>query len=281
MVSKIAFQGSFGANSDLACRQFYPNLQTIACSSFDQVFDMVTKGQADYGMIPLENSYAGRVAEIHNLLHDINVSVVAEHFLRIGNNLAAIKGTKISDIKEVYSHPQALMQCRGNLAKTNFKQIPFSNTAEAAKFIANAGDHSKAAICSELAAKINNLEIIRENWQDSDNNLTLFVVISKRGIDPDPKNGKVLTTMLFTVRNIPGALYKCLGGLATNNVNMVKLESYIPSGDSKQAKFFISIEGHPSQSNVSLALEEMGFFSKSVKVLGVYSADKTRFKDSE
>lgn len=278
-VKKIAFQGTLGANSDLACRQFYPDYQTIPHSSFFDVFKAVENGEVDFGMIPLENSYAGRVSEIHNLLQDGNISIIAEHFVRIEHQLAGIAGTKLTDIKEIYSHPQALMQCRKNLSAMNVKQIECSNTAEAAKFISGQSDKSKAALCSKLAAELNDLEIIKSNLQDvGDDNFTIFIVIAKEAFDPDPKFGKVITTILFTVRNIPGAVYKALGGFATNNVNLLKWESYIPSGKSSQAKFFISIEGHPSEQNVGLALEEVGFFSRSVKLLGVYYADKARYE---
>lgn len=279
MAKKIAFQGVKGANSDIACRSFYPDFETVAKGSFFDVFKAVENGEVDYGMIPLENSYAGRVSEIHNLLQDGNTSIVAEHFVKIEHQLAAISGTKLEDIKEIYSHPQALMQCRKNLAKLDVKQIECSNTAEAARFVAEAKDKSKAALCSKLAADLNKLEIIKSNLQDSgDDNFTVFIVISKQAFDPDPEKGKVITTMLFTVRNIPGAVYKALGGFATNGVNLLKWESYIPSGKSSQAKFFISIEGHPSEHRVALALEEVGFFSKSVKVLGVYYADPARYQ---
>jgi prephenate dehydratase len=279
MTKKIAFQGVVGANSDIACRKFYPEYESIAKSSFFDVFKAVNNKEVNYGMIPLENSYAGRVSEIHNLLQDGNISIVAEHFAKIEHYLSGIKGTKIEDIKEIHSHPQALMQCRKNLSKMNVSQIERSNTAKAAKFIASQNDKSKAALCSKLAAELNGLEIIKKDMQDKvDGNFTVFIVISKDAIDPDPEKGKVITTMLFTVRNIPGAVYKALGGFATNNVNLLKWESYIPSGKSSQAKFFISIEGHPSQRNVSLALEEVGFFSKTVKLLGVYYADKARYE---
>ena len=279
MTKKIAFQGTFGANSNLACLDFYPEYQAIPCDSFNEVFELVAAKEADLGIIPLENSYAGRVSEIHNLLQDSNLSIVAEHFLKIEHHLAAISGTKLEDIKEVYSHPQALMQCKNHLAKMKVKLINHSNTAQAAEFIKNSNDKSKAAICSKLAAKLNNLDIIEEHLEDDrGSNITTFVAISKNAIDPDPAKSQVITTLLFTVRNIPGALYKVLGGFATNNVNMIKLESYIPGGtSSSQAKFFISIEGHPNQKNVSQALEELGFFSKSVKVLGIYYADKNRY----
>ena len=279
MKNKIAFQGSFGANSDLACRRFYPNFETIPHISFLDVFNAVENGETQYGIIPLENSYAGRVSEIHDLLQNSNVFIVAEHFCKIEHHLCALKGTDLSEIKEIYSHPQALMQCKNNLKSLNASQFNYSNTADAAKFVQESKDRNKAALCSDLAAKIYDLEIIKHNMEDvKDDNMTVFVVISKKAIDPDPEKGKIITTMLFTVRNIPGSLYKALGGFATNGINMIKLESYIPGGISKQAKFFISIEGHPSQANVGLALEEVGFFSKKIKVLGVYYADKIRFE---
>lgn len=277
----IAFQGSVGANSHLACSQFYPDHEANAFQTFQDVFQAVESGQADYGMIPLENSYAGRVSEIHNLLLMRNVSIVAEHFLPISHNLAVVQGAKIEDITEVYSHPQALMQCQNNLRAMNILARDYSNTAKAAEFVALSQDLSKAAICSELAARNNNLQILRTNMQDSGNdNVTIFIVIAKDGIDPAPEEGMVLTTMLFTIRNITGSLYKALGGFATNGVNMVKLESYIPGGSSNQAKFFITIQGHPADPKVALSLEELGFFSKGVKLLGVYHADKRREKSN-
>jgi prephenate dehydratase len=272
----IAFQGSLGANSNLACNKFYPDFEVKAFSTFYDVFKAVEKGEVKYGMIPLENSYAGRVSEIHNLLQDSNVFIVAEHFFPITHNLVALDGATIDGVKEVISHPQALMQCQNNLRDLGVKTREFSNTAEAAKFVAESGDKSKAAICSKVAAEINGLKIIKENFQDLNGNMTVFVVISKDAIDPNPQDKAVITTLIFSIRNISGALYKALGGFATNNVNMLKLESYIPGGVSSQAKFFIMIEGHPNQKNVALALEELGFFSKSVKLLGIYHADKAR-----
>jgi prephenate dehydratase len=277
MTKNIAFQGTFGANSDLACRNFYAGFETVPCDSFERVFELVASKNADLGMIPLENSYAGRVAEIHHLLHDSNLYIVAEHFVKIEHHLAAIPGTKLNEVEEIYSHPQALMQCKQSLSKLKAKTISYTNTAKAAEFIKQSGDKTKAALCSKLAAELNGLELIQKNLEDDkEENTTIFITISREPFDPDPKQGKVITTMLFAVRNIPGALYKALGGFATNGVNMIKLESYIPGGVSKQAKFFISIEGHPSENKVALALEEVGFFSKSVKVLGVYYADKNR-----
>ena len=274
----IAFQGANGANSNLACLKFYPEMQAKAFDSFYDVFLAVENNEAKYGIIPLENSYAGRVAEIHDLLQRHDVSIVAEHFFPITHNLVGLRGAKLEDIKEVLSHPQALMQSQENLRQLGVKITEFSNTAKAAERIANLGDKSKGALCSKLASDLFNLEIIKENMQDSGNdNVTIFIVISKHQQDVDPQKDKIITALLFTIRNIPGALYKALGGFATNGVSLVKLESYIPSGASKQAKFFISIEGHPSEKNVALGLEELGFFSKNVKLLGVYYADKARF----
>jgi prephenate dehydratase len=273
----IAYQGSMGANSNLACIKFYPKSQNKAYATFYDVFNAVENGEAKYGMIPLENSYAGRVSEIHNLLQKHDVSIIAEHFFPISHHLVGVKGAKISDIKEVYSHPQALMQSQNNLRKLNVNVIESSNTAISAKLIADMQDKSKGAICSKLACDINNLEILQENIQDFGNdNITIFIVIAKKPIDIDQNDGKIITALLFTIRNIPGSLYKALGGFATNSVSIIKLESYIPGGISNQAKFFITIDGHPAQKNVALALEELGFFSRNVKLLGVYHADKAR-----
>lgn len=278
MKKVIAFQGSVGANSDLACQKFYPDFEANSHASFADVFAAVESGEAVYGMIPLENSYAGRVSEIHNLLQDSNVAIVAEHFFAVEHHLAALDGAKLEDIKEVYSHPQALMQCQNSLQKLNVKLCESSNTAIAAKLVAESGDKSKAALCSQKAAEINGLKILQQNLQDSGkDNVTIFVVIAKEFADPDPEIAPVITTLLFTIRNVTGSLYKSLGGFATANVNMIKLESYIPGGVSHKAKFFISIEGHPKQNAVADALAELGFFTENVKLIGVYYGDKSRF----
>lgn len=279
MKKTIAFQGAVGANSDLACNKFYQDFTAQSYASFSDVFAAVEKGEAAYGMIPLENSYAGRVAEIHNLLQNSNVAIVAEHFFPIEHHLAGLDGSRLEDIKEVFSHPQALMQCQNNLQKLKVEPREYSNTAKAAEFIAKTGDKSKAALCSQKAAEINGLKILQQNLQDSGaDNVTIFVVIAKEFADPNAEDAPVITTVLFTIKNITGALYKALGGFATNNINMIKLESYIAGGSSKQAKFFISIVGHPSQKGVADALSELGFFSQNVKLIGVYYADKRRFE---
>lgn len=281
MTDKIAFQGILGSYSSMACQDYYPDMEKVACPTFTDVFDAVEKGDVKYGMIPLENSYAGRVSEIHNLLKCKEVSIVAEHFQEIRHHLVGLAKSDIDNIKEVYSHPQALMQCGQNLKEYNFKLHDCSNTAVAAKKIAEMNDISKAAICSEMAANTHGLKIIKNDLQDIEDNTTVFVVIAKNAIHPQTKSRPIITTLLFTIRNIPASLYKSLGGFATNNINMIKIESYIPGGFSNQAEFFISFLGSPEDRSVNLALEELGFFSKKVKVLGVYHADKKRIIEIE
>jgi prephenate dehydratase len=273
----IAFQGIAGANSDMACREAYPYMETKAYATFEDAMHAVEKGEATLCMIPIENSKAGRVAEIHNLLKATNLSIVGEHFQRVEHQLMAPKGTKLKDIKEVYSHPQALMQCKENIKKLELKPKEYSNTAIAAKDVAEWGDKTKAAIASKLSAELYGLDIIKANVEDDHDNTTVFIAMSAEHKDPNPDDGHVITSLLFTARNIPAGLYKALGGFATNHVNLLKIESYIPSGSSEMAQFFISFEGHPATKKVQLALEELGFFCKKVKVLGVYHADPKRF----
>lgn len=274
----IAFMGVEGANADLACRQVQPYMHTLACPSFDDVFEAVAAGKAQLGMIPIENSQAGRVAEIHNLLPKSNLHIVGEYFQPIEHCLMAPKGATLETIKDVYSHPQALMQCREHLRELKVSNHTYSNTAAAAKDVAAWGDASKAAIASPLAAQLYNLQVLKEHLQDADTNTTVFVIIAREPVDPNPQKERVMTTVLFTIRNIPAALYKSLGGFATNGVNILKLESYIPGGmKNEAAQFFLSFEGHPNEKHVQRALEELGFFCKKVQVLGVYAADKKRF----
>ena len=271
----IAFMGVEGANGDLACRQNYPYMTTLPLASFEDVFDAVATGRVKYGMVPIENSHAGRVAEIHNLLPRTHLCIVAEHIEKIEHHLYGVPGAKIEDIREVYSHQQALMQCRSYIHAHKLTPHTHSNTATAARDVAQWGDKSKAAICSALAGELYQLTKLADAIQDSDDNATLFVTIAREPVDPDPAEGMVLTSILFTVRNIPAALYKSLGGFATNGVNMLKLESYIQAGTSN-AEFFMTFEGHPDQRPVQLAIEELGFFTQKVNVLGVYPADKKR-----
>jgi len=275
----IAFMGVEGANADLACRQAAPYMHTLACASFDDVFEAVSTGKVKLGMIPIENSQAGRVAEIHNLLPKSKVHVVGEYFQHIQHQLVAPKGATLESVKDVYSHPQALMQCREHLRELSVATHAYSNTAAAAKDVAAWNDTSKAAIASSLAAELYGLTVLKDKFQDADNNTTVFIIISLDPGDIDPEKQRVITTLLFTIRNIPAALYKSLGGFATNGVNVVKLESYIPAGvKNEAAQFFLSFEGHPNEKNAQRALEELGFFCKKVQILGVYPADSKRFE---
>jgi prephenate dehydratase len=274
----IAFQGSKGANSNLACEKFYPEFEAQAFSGFVDVFQAVSSGKVEMGMIPLENSSAGRVSEIHELLQEYNVSIIAEHFVEIEHCLASVKGATIQDIKKVYSHPQALMQCKNNLRELGVEACESSNTAEAAKFVFSTQNKSKAALCSKVAAQVNGLEIIKEKMQDLQNNSTLFIVISQHKPEVNSEVLPVITSIIFTIKNYPGSLYKAIGSFATNSVGMMQIESFIRGGASKQAAFFVIIEGHENQQNVSQALKELEFFAKDVKVLGSYYADKSRFQ---
>lgn len=272
----IAFMGVEGANADLACRQNYPYMQTLPCASFEDVFAAVAEGKAKYAMVPIENSQAGRVAEIHNLLPRTNLHIVAEHFQKVEHGLYGVPGATLADVKHAYSHHQGLLQCRSFIREHQLASHIHDNTATAAKDVAGWGDKSKAAICSRLAGELYGLNLLADNIQDAEDNETLFVVMAGEPVDPDPEAGKVLTSLFFTLRNIPSALYKALGGFATNQVNMVKLESYIRGGAQGTAQFFMTFEGHPRERSVQLAIEELGFFTQRVNVLGVYPADKAR-----
>lgn len=273
---KIAFMGVEGANADLACRQNYPYMTTLPCDSFEDVFEAVAKGRAKYGMVPIENSQAGRVAEMHTLLPRTSLHIVAEHIQKIEHHLYGIAGATLETVKDVYSHHQGLLQCRKFINEHKFTTHIHPNTATAARDVAQWKDPTKAAICSALAGELNQLTRLADTVQDAADNETLFVVLASEPVDPDPQQGLVLTSLVFTVRNIPAALYKSLGGFATNNVNMIKLESYIRAGANSSAQFFMTFEGHPRERPVQLAIEELGFFTQKVNVLGVYTADKGR-----
>ena len=251
-------------------------MTTLPLNSFEEVFAAVAEGKAKYAMIPIENSQAGRVAEIHNLLPRTNLSIVAEHIQKIEHHLYGLVGATLADVKDVYSHHQGLLQCRGFITEHKLKTHIHDNTATAARDVAVWGDKSKAAICSALAGELYQLTRIAENIHDAEDNETLFVTLSKDPVDPDPADGKVLTSLFFTLRNIPAALYKSLGGFATNGVNIIKLESYIRAGANASAQFFMTFEGHPNEKHVQLSIEELGFFTHKVNLLGVYAADKSR-----
>ncbi len=273
----VAFMGVYGSNSDVACRQAYPYMDTMPCDDFETAFKAVEEGHAKYCLIPVGNSYAGRVAEIHNIIPATSLSIVNEYFLKVEHQLCGIKGATLETVKEAYSHPQALLQCNKTLKSLNIKPVQYSSTSQAAKDVAAWNDKSKAAITSKLAKELYGLELIKENIEDAHDNHTLFLAFAKEPVDPDPKKEKfIITSMVFTTRNIPAGLYKALGGFATNNVNIIKLESYIPEGESSSAQFFISFEGSPQEKHVQRAIEELGFFTKKTKLLGVYPGHKNR-----
>ncbi|MES2983651.1 MAG: prephenate dehydratase domain-containing protein [Pseudomonadota bacterium] len=274
----IAFMGVEGANADLACRQNYPYMKTLGLHSFEDVFNAVAAGRAKYAMIPIENSQAGRVAEIHNLLPRTQLHIVAEHVQKIDHHLYGVPGATLAEVTDVYSHHQGLLQCRSFIGEHTLTTHIHDNTATAARDVAQWKDKSKGAICSALAGELYQLTKLADTIQDADDNETLFVTLASEPVDPDPADGLVLTSLFFTVRNIPAALYKSLGGFATNNVNMIKLESYIRAGANSSAQFFMTFEGHPREKPVQLAIEELGFFTQKVNVLGVYPADKSRVR---
>jgi len=274
--SVIAFQGSPGAYSDMACRAVFPEMTTMPCASFEDTFAAVAKGRASLAMIPVENSNAGRVADIHHLMPDSGLHIVGEHFQEVDHQLLAPAGATTQTIRVVHSHVQALSQCRKFLRAKGLKPAVHADTAGAAAEVAERGDPTQAAIASRLAAEIYALRTLQDNIQDTPHNVTRFLIMSRDPIDPDPAEGPVLTTFVFRVRSVPAALYKALGGFATNGVNLTKLESYILDGHFTVAQFYADIEGHPDERLVRLALEELSFFSREVKILGVYPAHPYR-----
>ena len=277
----IAFQGLPGASSNVACNAARPDLEPLPCDSFDDAFAAVAEGRASLGMIPIENSVAGRVADIHHLLPESGLHIVGEFFQRVKHQLLAPRGAALDGVERVYSHVHALAQCRGLIRELRLDARVAADTAGAAAEVAARGDPSAAAIASSLAAEIYGLDILRSDVEDAAHNTTRFVLMAREPIDPDPEAGPVLTTFVFKVRNIPAALYKAMGGFATNGVNMLKLESYLLEGSFTSAQFYADVEGHPSQAPVRLAFEELGFFSRSVSILGVYPADPWRHQNSD
>jgi prephenate dehydratase len=273
---KIVFQGEPGANSHLACREAYPDFEPVACPTFEDAFAAVSGGEAALGMIPVENSIAGRVADIHHLMPNSGLHIVSEWFLPVKHQLMAPKGAALSGIKTVESHVHALGQCRNIIRKLKVKAIVAADTAGSAREVAERGDPSCAAIASRLAAEIYGLNILAEDVEDEAHNTTRFIVLARDAKWAEPGNGPVVTTFIFRVRNIPAALYKAMGGFATNGVNMTKLESYMIGGNFFATMFYSDIEGHPDDHNVTLALKELEYFSKETKILGVYPAHPYR-----
>ena len=275
---KIAFQGEPGANSHLAVAEAYPDAEPMPCATFEDALTAISSGEADLGMIPIENSVAGRVADIHHLMPTAKLHIIAEHFLPIRNQLMAPYGATLKGLKTVESHIMALGQCRKYIRKLGIKAVVAADTAGAAKDVAERGDPSCAAIASRLAAKIYGLNILAENVEDEAHSTTRFVVLSREQKDARRGTVPIVTTFVFQVRNIPAALYKGLGGFATNRVNMTKLESYMIEGNFFATQFYADVEGHPDEPNLKLALEELAFFSKELTILGVYPAHPFRAK---
>ena len=271
----IAFQGAHGAYSDMSCRAVFPDLETLPCDSFDQAFRAVMDGRSDLAMIPVDNTIAGRVADVHHLMPQGDLFIIGEHFQPINHMLLGLPGTKLGDVKHVHSHVHAIPQCRKFLNKLQVKSHVHADTAGAAKEIAAKGDAQHAAIASELAAEIYNLEILERDIEDQAHNVTRFLILSTEPHFPDPDEDDVITSLLFEVRNIPASLYKALGGFATNGLSMTKLESYVDE-QFQAARFFCDIEGHHESPSFQRALEELGFFAKDVKLLGTYKAHPFR-----
>jgi prephenate dehydratase len=275
---RVAFQGVPGAYSHLACKAARPDLEPLPCPSFEDAFDAVRKGRAVEAMIPIENSVAGRVAEIHHLIPEAGLNIVGEHFQRVNHHLLAPKGATLDTIRTVQSHVQALDQCRESMKKLGLKRVVGADTAGSAAEIARAGDVTRAAIASSLAGEIYGLKSLRKDLEDAEHNTTRFVILSKKATRADIRKGPAVTTFVFRVKNRPAALYKAMGGFATNGVNMTKLESYMMGGKFTATQFYSDVEGHPDEPGFGHALEELGFFSDMVKIIGVYPAHPYRFK---
>jgi prephenate dehydratase len=271
----IAFQGAFGAYSDLACRHVFPDMTTLPCAQFEDAFAAVREGRAALAMIPIENSVAGRVADIHHLMPGSGLHIIGEHFERVEHHLLALRGAGLRQIRAVRSHVHALSQCRDLIRGLGLEPIVAADTAGAAAEIAARGDPSVAAIASELAGRIYGLVSLKQNIEDAEHNTTRFLIMSSDPRRPPPGTLSV-TTFVFRVRNVPAALYKALGGFATNGINITKLESYMLDGAFTATQFYADVEAHPLDRPLALALEELAFFSREVKILGVYPAHPLR-----
>lgn len=276
----IAFQGEHGAYSDMSCRAVFPDLETIPCDSFDQAFNSVMDGTSDLAMIPVDNTIAGRVADVHHLMPKGDLFIIGEHFQPINHMLLGLPGAKTEDIKHVHSHVHAIPQCREFLNSQGLKSHVHADTAGAAREIANVKDPTHAAIASELASKIYNLDILERDIENQSRNVTRFLILSKEPHFPEVDEENIITSLLFEIRNIPASLYKALGGFATNGISMTKLESYVDE-NFQAARFFCDLEGHPESPAFERALEELGFFAKDVKLLGTYKAHPFRTKNTE
>jgi prephenate dehydratase len=281
----IAYQGEPGANSDIACRDRYPDWETLPCASFEDVFAAIQEGRADLGMIPIDNSLAGRVADIHHLLPKSDLHIVGEYFMPIHFQLLGVPGSSLSTIKSVHSHVHALGQCRRIIGSLGLKPVIAGDTAGSAREVSEWGDITRASLAPALAAEVYGLDVLAENVEDETHNTTRFVILSREYAEaPAPaaeSDDMVVTTFVFRVRNLPAALYKALGGFATNGVNMTKLESYMVDGEFFATQFYADVDGHPDDRGLAFALEELKFFSREFRIVGVYPAQPFRATFSE
>lgn len=272
----IAFQGVHGAFSDIACRAVFPGLKTVPCAAFEDAFQAVARGKTDLAMIPVDNTIAGRVADVHRLMPRGRVFIIGEYFLPVRHHLLGVRGAKKSDLKYVHSHIHALPQCSKIIKRLRLTPCVHANTAGAAADIARRGEKAHAAIASALAAKIYGLNILQKDIQDEHHNTTRFLILARQAEIPAlTKGAAALTSLIFEVRNIPAALYKSLGGFATNGLSLAKLESYVDE-KFQAARFYCEVEGHPESRAFKLAMEELRFYAKNIKFLGAYPAHPFR-----
>ncbi len=273
---RIAFQGELGAFSHQACREVYPGMEPVPCTSFEAALETVRRRDADLAMMPIENSLHGRVADLHHLLPTSGLYAIGEHFVPVRLQLLGVPGAPLEGIEEAMSHAVALGQCRDFLRERGIRPHTGGDTAGSARIIAEAGEPTRAAIASKLAGEIYGLHVLASDIEDQAHNTTRFVVLSRQKIEADPTEGQAITSFVFQVRNVPAALYKAMGGFATNGINMVKLESFMKDGSFTATEFYAEIEGHPSDAAVARALEELGFFSARLTILGVFPAHPYR-----
>lgn len=275
MAERIAFQGEPGAYSHQACRERRPDFEPIPCRTFEDVIESVSSGDAEFAMLPVENSTYGRVADIHHLLPESGLHIVDEAFVRVRISLLAVPGTRIDQVTHALSHTVLLGQCRNYLKERGIRRIVAADTAGAAKIVAEKGEPQTAALASDLAGEIHGLEALARNIEDNDRNTTRFLIMSREE-NSLRRREDMMTTFVFRVRNIPAALYKAMGGFATNGVNMTKLESYMVDGSFTATQFYADIQGHPEDPPVRRALEELDYFTSYLRILGTYPADRPR-----
>lgn len=276
-MQKITFQGAMGAYSHIACTELFPKAEYIPSDTFEQAMELVDMGEADYAVIPVENSNAGRVSDVHFLLPQTNLTILGEHFLRVEHQLLALPDAKLEDIEAAASHPQALAQCSNFLKSHHIKALSRIDTAKSCERIVEMQDRTRAAIASKLAAEIYGLKILASNIENDGNNTTRFLIMGKEKLLPKDDGSKFITSLVFKIKNIPAALYKTLGGFATNGVNITKLESYVIGGNFISAQFYVEIEAHPESREFKLALDELKFYSESIHFLGTYKAHPRRY----